>query len=204
MFDGATAPTHKVITLIAPHTQKLGLISLPPTTETYLSFCGQSLALQSEPTIGLEVVQLRNECLRLIGEIGGFWQKPKTVHESLADHPSLDAQVYTPLTSLAPIFENPLTVETNQPKRHHRTTSRETRFRPDIATEARDSPNTLLPQPTERHDQMDPQHSFLGGALMPSIFDQGTQIATMTDSLTGETDEDTLFNSLAVLDPIDW
>jgi hypothetical protein len=178
---------HQLVSLITQHIQNFGFISLPATCEVYLSFCSQSLALQKDIPISSEVIELTNEIHRLVREIGSCWHGSQLPHVNFVQNDNgLQNQLFAPMST------------------NKETIPQAVILTPDPSLQSNQTPNSSVLRQPEQHNQLGDVDAFAGSTLMTSHFNQGAGFPTLVDPITTDPEEDALFISLAMLDPVDW
>ncbi|KAF2668549.1 hypothetical protein BT63DRAFT_425855 [Microthyrium microscopicum] len=178
--------TRQLISVIVQHIHILKQFSLPPTFEIYLLFCNQFMALPRSMPTQPEVDDLIYEIKELISQIGATWREP---------HPVPEISLHAANSIQDPIAGNASTVrETTFPAAARLS---------DAGLKSYQTPTSSYLYQLEQHSQLSHSSNVEQGVILPSLYDQGTE-NPLTNSLTNESEEDTLFNSLAMLDPVDW
>ncbi|KAF8861462.1 hypothetical protein BDZ45DRAFT_740236 [Acephala macrosclerotiorum] len=187
-------PTH-----IAEQTEKYGLVSVPPVFRIYLSFCDCSPAVGNEDA----VQQIRNEMqsvrTRLLGDIRRYWGGSGNANKNQVDQDSFENSLFASALPSANNFVAPT-------KAAHGRSTKANILNSNLSSQHSKTTNMTTFKRAEQHIFAHSQTAFTGGSTISSLTapPQSSELADFSGSLMSNLEADTLLNSLALLEPVDW
>jgi hypothetical protein len=206
--------SYQLVAYIAEHLKNFGVVWIPPTFSTFLCKFAQSLNMRDQLLGNTDVTRL-SDIYRIIDEIEKFWRRPSSTQGNLM---TLSSQQNVPAVTnpygqlqntnlISPPSSLNLSVNTIslEPEISGASLSKNIPATANHTQFNLQSNNPTTPQIVQRGTQQNKSGTQQDSSDFTGLsFPQAIDFTALTDSLTSEPEEDTLFTSLALLDPADW
>jgi hypothetical protein len=214
---GFSGQTPQLVKLVTEHIHSFGGVWVPPTFEVFLSRFKLPVMRWRNLQSSTSVTALSNSIRQLLTDVKRIWQgstarlQTPVSFSTRRSTPRLDIRPEEPLASqmIAIPYSDPSEVNLS-PETHFNAPPQgpllqAAIFAPPFSLESTTMPNPGIVSPIMQRGHADTQLPHLNStAVSSTAYAQTVDLATLTESLASEADDDNLFNSLTMLDHIDW
>ncbi|CZR53573.1 uncharacterized protein PAC_03452 [Phialocephala subalpina] len=204
ILETSSGSLRKTATLVAEQIQRFGLAGIPPIFHIYLSFCDHSLPVGNEEAVQQNDGEGKSVISRLRGDIRRYWQSSDEANRSGLDQYSSKYQHFSSALPSANTFTAPAAAASRPSQLPVGISSEAYTFNSNSSSQHSQTVHTMTVRGAQQQNLPNVPTAFTGRSAISPLRTQSSEFAAFSDSLVNEIEDNTLFNSLALLDPTDW